>query len=314
MKIRPANIEKDLPDIVRITNPYENTPLTVDQVRSFFQYNPPGRIQLRLVAVDVNGVLTGYGGMIHEASAPAGHFINWVIIDPAFRCQGIGAALWKALASALQEQDARHLEADVFDNDPVSLAFAEQRGFTIDHHAFASCLDLTVFDETPYQPVIDSLSAQGIRFCSLADFPDTRVTRRKLYKLNSTFVLDIPNQQDHHLEYPEFEKYVLEAPWFRREGQLLAVDGRAWVGLAAVGLSPEMHSAYNAVTGLLRAYRGRKIGLALKVLAARYARQCGARQIMTDNDSTNAPILGINQKLGYRPKPGKYGLVCRMDR
>ncbi len=59
---------------------------------------------------------------------------------------------------------------------------------------------------------IATLEAQGIRFCSLADFPDT-------------------------------------------------------------------HSAYNENTGTLRAYRGRKIGQALNVMAARYARQHGARHI-----------------------------------
>jgi GNAT superfamily N-acetyltransferase len=62
-------------------------------------------------------------------------------------------------------------------------------------------------------------------------------------------------------------------------------------------------------TGVLSAYRGRKIALALKVLAARYARQHGAREIGTDNDSLNPPILAINQKMGYQPHSGRYMVV-----
>ncbi len=79
--------------------------------------------------------------------------------------------------------------------------------------------------------------------------------------------------------YAGFEEFVIQAPWFRREGQLLAVDGDQWIGMAAVGLFPETHSAYNEYTGVLRPYRGRKIATSLKVLAARYARQNGADRL-----------------------------------
>ncbi len=79
--------------------------------------------------------------------------------------------------------------------------------------------------------------------------------------------------------------------------------------VASFSLSPETQSAYNATTWVIRAYRGKNIGLALKILAARYARQCGARQVVTDNDSLNVPILAINSKMGYQPQPGKYLLV-----
>jgi GNAT superfamily N-acetyltransferase len=310
MKIRPARIETDLPDIVRIINPYETNPLNVDQVRSFFEYNPTGRIQTRLVAVNENDTVAGYSGFVHEASAPDRHFIVWVVVDPSFRCRGIGATLWDATLDSLQEQGAIRLKADVHDNDPIGLGFAERRGFTIHHHDFRSILDLATFDETPYLPGMAVLKAQGIRFGSLADFPDTPESRRKLYDLNTP--VD-PNVVGNDLSYPEFEHFVFEAPWFRREGQLLAVDGDSWVGMAAVSLDPDNQTAYNAYTGVLPAYQGRKIGQALKILAIRYARQHGSTRIATDNNSLNAPILAINQKMGYQPQPGKYWLVCQLE-
>ena len=95
--IRNARIETDLPDIVRITNPYEDQPITADQMREWFQYNPPGRVQRRLVSVNENDAVTGYGGYVHEADAPDDHFTAWVIVDPDCRGQGIGSALWDAL-------------------------------------------------------------------------------------------------------------------------------------------------------------------------------------------------------------------------
>ena len=192
MKIRPANIETDLPRIVEITNPYESKPVTVEQMRAYFEYAPPGRVQLRLAAVDENDHVIGYSGCIHEVSVPDGHFITWVVVDPEYRRQGVGTALWEACLGFLQEKGATRLTSDVLDHDPVGLAFAEKCGFAIDRHSFGSSLDLVSFDETPYLPGIATLAAQGIRFCALADFPHTPETLRQLYDLNAATVLDIP--------------------------------------------------------------------------------------------------------------------------
>ncbi len=106
MKLRTARIETDLPKIVQIMNPYESNPVTPERVRSWFQYSPPGRVQLRLVAADEQDTVTGYSGFVHEASAPAGHYIVWVIVDPD------------------------------------SQGFAERRGFAIDRHLRDSSLNL----------------------------------------------------------------------------------------------------------------------------------------------------------------------------
>jgi GNAT superfamily N-acetyltransferase len=311
MNIRTACIETDLSGIARICNVCEPAnATTIDQVRSWFLYSPPERIQLRLVAVDENDAVTGYGVIVHDVWMPAHHFYTWLGVDPAFRRQGIGSSLWDASLDFLQGQEATRLASEVLDDDAAGLAFAKRRGFTYDRHLFDSFLDLTVFDETPYLQSIAALEAQGIRFCSLADFPDTPDTRRKFYDLNFSTVVDIPGEDWDFAAYPAFfERSILGAPKFRREGQLLAVDGNTWAGLAAVSLSPETRSAYNATTGMIRLYRGRKIAQALKIMAARYARQHDANQIRTDNDSLNAPILAINQKMGYQPQPGKYKLV-----
>ena len=79
--------------------------------------------------------------------------------------------------------------------------------------------------------------------------------------------------------------------------------------MAAVGYYERSNSMHNAFTGVERAYRGRKLGLALKLLAIQCARSYGATSIMTDNDSQNAPMLAINRKLGYKSEPGLYMLI-----
>jgi GNAT superfamily N-acetyltransferase len=311
MKHRAVCLETDVPGIVRVLNTCDPTdPITVDELRSEFQRTSPHKITMRLVAVDENDTIAGYIYVVHSAEAPTHHFYIWMRVDPALRKRGIGSGLWDNALDYLRMQGATRLASEVLDSDPASLAFAEHRGFSIDRQHFYSTLNLAAFDETPYLPGIAALGAQGIHFFSLADFPDTPETSRKFYELNFSVVVDIPGENWDYAAYPQFfEERILGASWFRREGQLLAVDGDTWVGFASVSLSPETQSAYNATTGVIRAYRGRKIAQVLKIMAARYARQHGAQMIRTDNDSLNAPILAINRKMGYQPDPGKYLLV-----
>ena len=86
-------------------------------MREWFQYTPPGRLHHRLVSVDENDAVIGYGGYVHEAHSPDGHFTAWVIVDPDCRDQGIGSALWDRLGEDLKENGATRLVSDVLDND-----------------------------------------------------------------------------------------------------------------------------------------------------------------------------------------------------
>lgn len=44
------------------------------------------------------------------------------------------------------------------------------------------------------------------------------------------------------------------------------------------------------------------MALALKVAALRVARDLGAREVWTGNATTNAPMLALNDRLGFRPR------------
>ena len=53
-------------------------------------------------------------------------------------------------------------------------------------------------------------------------------------------------------------------------------------------------------TGTLDEYRGRGLALAAKVAAMRWAAANGITQVAATNDETNAPMLAVNAKLGFR--------------
>jgi GNAT superfamily N-acetyltransferase len=311
--VREAILETDASAITEIIIQSNHEQTNEEDVRQWVQYASPGRVARHLVCVNEQKAVIGYGHCIHPGSSPDNHFDAWVGVNLPQRCQGVGTALWNAILEALQGLGAAQVMCEVLEKEPHGLTFAQKRGFAIERHKYHSTLDLSTFDETPFMPVIARLKAGGICFCTLADLPDNPETQRKYYEINLLTVRDIPGEYWNFDPYPQFFKeQITGAAWFRREGQILAVDGDAFAGFASVSLARESQSAYNATTGVRREYRGRNIGLALKVLAARYARQSGARQIVTDNDSLNAPVLAINRKLGYQPEPGKYVLVRQM--
>ena len=314
MKIRPVNKDADLSVIANNYSAHErNKTILVEEVRSWLENASNGRIARIFVAVDETDAIQGHVEISHEIWHTTGQFILFILVDPKYCGQMIGSSLWEASLDFLNGHAVTSLISSVWDDDSASLAFAQRRGFSIERHIFASCLDLNTFDESPYLSDLARLEKEGIRFCTLADFPENEETTRQFYELNLAVVQDIPGESWDLSEYPEFfKRHILGSPWFRREGRLLALAGEEWVGFASVNHNPATCRAYNATTGVIRSYRGRKIAQALKVLAVRYARRQGAIAVDTDNDSLNTPMLAINQKMGYQPQPGKYKLILKM--
>ena len=312
MSVRPASPETDFPGITAVVNAFESESITVEIVQNWFTQTAPGRIEHRRVAVNAQDQVVGYSVSVHETWSPLGQFYVWVGVLPAWRRQGHGTALYADILSFLQTQGATDLTSEVLDSVPADIAFAQARGFVTDRHMFESTLDLAGFDSVPYRSVIPDLEAVGFRFFSLADCPNTAEYRRQAYAVNRATAEDIPGWEGSAPSFEDFEKWVYGAEWYRPDGQILVAEGENWVGISAVRLHQQTKAAYNVHTGVLRPYRGRRLGLALKLATIQYARAQCARYMRTNNDSLNAPILALNNRLGYRPEPGRYTLRKRL--
>ena len=237
-----------------------------------------GQIRRRVVAVDAAGQLAGYTIVQHTDSLGEGRFYLWLTVDAARRRGGLGAQLYdNALAFALA-QGALVLESEVREDCPDGLRFAEQRGFTVSRHLFESAIDLASFDERPFAGLVEAVEAGGIRFISLADVDMDPGYFRQLYEVNYRAVEDDPASTSSFISFEDFQQILMSASWFDPGSQIMAVDQATGVvvGLAAVGFFQQTNRATNLITGVDRAYRGRKIALALKLLTIRYARQRGA--------------------------------------
>ncbi len=306
--LRPARSSSDESGIASVVNAFELNPVSVETVREWLTHDAPGRISYRRVAVNKENAVVGYAVSVHETWDPEGQFYAWAGVAPAWRGRGIGAALYSDMYEFLKHHSAGTVTSEVRDDCAVSQTFASRRGFEHDRHLFQSSLDLEHFDDSPFAQTIEDNAASGIRIHSPADFGDTPAARRKLYEVNAITDRDVPGWTGPGLSFEEFNEWVYESGWYRPDGQLLAADGDRWVGICAVRLYPEARQAFNVHTGVIRSYRRRRIALALKLAATRYARSQGARSISTHNDSTNGPMLALNRKLGYVPEPGRYTL------
>jgi GNAT superfamily N-acetyltransferase len=308
VRLRGVVPEKDFPAVVTLINSFERIPTTLAQVEKSHAFMPEGRICRRTAAVDARDAMIGYCVAAHETWFSEGEYYVWAVVDPQQRSQHIGTCLIEDALVFLKEQGAQSLRSEVRDDDELGLRFAEKYGFSIRRHMYESTLDLTAFDETPYAGLVPALEAEGYRFFSLADVGDTTEARRNLHQVNYQVVLDIPGFSGDWMTFDQFDAMICGSDWYRADGQFAVMYGDRWVGLAAVQLLPEMKTAYNLITGVIREHRGHKIAQALKYITVRYARQHGAEIMHTDNDSLNAPMLAVNQKFGYQPDPGKYFL------
>lgn len=308
-RVRAADLATDAERIAELISEAETEPVSGEQVREWDRRRPEGRIVGRAVAADLRGAIVGYGSAVHETWHEPDEFGLWVVVDRARRGAGAGAALYRELERFAHRHGGTRLRSETRDNCPEGLRFAQRRGYAIERHHFESRLDLASFDEAPFVGALSAAEARGIRFASLADLGDTADVRRRLYEVNRATALDIPGYGRRFAPFEDFSQFVFGASWYRPEGQILAIDGERFVGLAAVAYFADNRSAYNNMTGILGEYRGRGMAQALKLLAARFARGCGAEYLVTNNDSENGAMLAINRKLGYRPQPGKYLLV-----
>jgi GNAT superfamily N-acetyltransferase len=79
----------------------------------------------------------------------------------------------------------------------------------------------------------------------------------------------------------------------------VAPDGE-WVGVNELHTPIDPHTLRNGLTGVLAQWRGNGIAYALKLTSARAALARGFTHVRTGNHSINAPMLGINERLGFR--------------
>ncbi|MGW0824540.1 GNAT family N-acetyltransferase [Streptomyces sp. NPDC002845] len=159
-------------------------------------------------------------------------------------------------------------------------------------------LDVCAFDFARFQPYVDKYRTSGIRLTTLSELGDTPEHRRELYELNKECSADIP-ERGAFFSYDEYRRQRFDAPGFDPRGVVLALDGDAWIGMAASSDRRGSGFVFNEMTGVRADWRGRHLSVAMKTFGLGFAGLCGVSMIRTVHHPLNASAIGMNRTMGY---------------
>jgi len=142
---------------------------------------------------------------------------------------------------------------------------------------------------------------QGVELMTLDR--DTDPERwRKLYELDIETTYDIPTTVPMPVPtFDEWRQFWFENPAHTPARFWIAREGDAIVGLSVIAFPPKRGIPWTSFTCTSRSARGRGIARALKYASVRQAIELGMTVVETQNDAANAPILHLNNEMGYRP-------------
>lgn len=304
IEIRPYQPE-DAPAVVALGNLTEpEYPLTESEFQ-WVEQNREARIRwARWVALS-HGKVVGKGEYGQDAGMYHPHrFHVEVGVDPDYRNQGIGSALYNTVTTALEEYQPNLIRASAQEHRPESLQFVAKRGFVETMREWESRLDVTSFDPEPFRDHQAKFASGGLRIQTLAELATDPNRNEKLYHLENALEQDVPSTYDPTPRpFEEWVKRSFENPWLLPDAWFIALDGDQYVGYSALGRTEAGPWLDTGLTGVLRSHRRRAIALALKLRAIEFARKVGAPEIRTWNATTNEGMLSINVRLGFVRQP-----------
>lgn len=298
--------EKDYPAEARLHNRVTpDDPTTAEEVRHWLRsMNAPHLTHRRFVVEERDsGTVVASGGITQVPFNfhPRKFWIS-VQVDPDHQRRGIGQHLYELSEREANERAAIGLWGSARAEDPASARFLLRQGFVEQRRLWISRLELARADLSALPDRSAALTADGIRFSTLAsEGPDRAEVRERYYRVWDASGQDVPTVGTRtSVPFEQFVRFEFASPDYRPEAVFLAIHDDEYVGVTVNdSSSADPQTLRVGYTGVLGAYRGRGIATELKRRAIEYARAQGFRYMRTGNDSLNAPIWAINERLGF---------------
>jgi GNAT superfamily N-acetyltransferase len=287
MTIRPLELDRDADDLVRLVRDAVPT-AAVNRAAIVSRISAiPERAGLRVWVAEVDGEAIGRAdALMNFFSKESRSCFVGVIVRSDHRRRGVGAQLYELCVGRAGELGAERLITNFYEN-PAGVAFALARGWREVRAETESILD----PRTVTEPVPTDVDLRPVR----------EVDPRLVWRVDAEASLDVPQTETvDDIPYDEWEDHVLRYPMFEPDGSFVAVVDGVVAAVSLLVADRETGRATNMFTGTLREYRGRGLARAVKLATTHWAAANGITQVATTNDETNAAMLAVNRRLGYK--------------
>jgi GNAT superfamily N-acetyltransferase len=275
-----------------------------------------GRLAARWLAF-ADEHLVGFAYVAELPWMPAGMTWVHVTVHPEWQGRGIGRQLLERAERLAVDHGATQILTGTDERYPRALGFVAVAGYEELERDWRSTLDLTTWDRAAWQPAVERMAAAGIEVVSVADLEAAgEEWLRPLHELYVGAEQDVPSRIDiQRIPIDEFEALAISSKSAIPEAFFVAVEAGDFVGLT----QPERvdgnpRAIAQELTAVRADRRGRGIATGLKVLALGWAQDNGYEEVRTFNSQSNAPMLAVNTKLGFRRDFAEITYIKRINR
>ncbi|MEA2628121.1 MAG: hypothetical protein QOJ10_581 [Chloroflexota bacterium] len=249
------------------------------------------------------------------AQLPERHCDIGADIDQACQSDELLDHLWEWTAKQAAADGARIIHAYAALDEPMVLKALDRLGYERDRTDRIWQLDLEKHGRRLVQEAGTAranMKKEGIALLTLAEWPGPE-TLNLLHDLDEAAEQDVPTSQP--VLPQSLANFIdrISSPNLPHERLWIARHADRAVAMSFLRFPPVRGNVWTGFTCSHPDYRGRGIARAVKLQSLAQAIELGIPSVRTGNDSENAPMLHINETLGYDPLPGYVSLVKRVS-
>jgi RimJ/RimL family protein N-acetyltransferase len=225
-------------------------------------------------------------------------------------------SMWRWVAGQAEANGSRILEGYCGEDEPEMLEAMATAGFERDRQERVWELDLKEHGDRLKREAVEArtkVALDGIKLMTVAEWKDPEAFA-KLHALDGITRNDMPSTFPNLPETFEDFRRRVNSPDRPHDRWWIALFGDRPVAMSYLKFPPVRGTVWTGYTASDREFRGRGIARAVKLQTLAQAAELGISVVHTDNDSENAPMLHINEKLGYRARPGFVSHLKRVGR
>jgi GNAT superfamily N-acetyltransferase len=253
---------------------------------------------VRRFAVQVDGVDFGWASLIKPHDS-AGDAVWLNVIVPGEDEQVLDATLGHGEAEA-RELNAALLVSPIWASQAAVIRVMRRRGYEEKRGQRFWRLDLDANAARLIKlraAARSRVESHGIRLATAAELGGEAIYPA-LHLINAAAEQDIPTSVPNTPETYETWVGWMHSPWVSTDRVWVATADGEPFGYSYLAYRPSF--VETGFTGVLREHRNKGVAKALKLETLVQAIGLGVHAVQTDNDYENAPILHLNEELGYR--------------